>query len=134
MTGKLLISIAAILAGVLCALATPAHSAPTTLPKCFGVVTRLTPSSPWYLQCQNPCIGGGQGCTKQTAQPLGASYQSETCKCQGGSVNCCDVWYDPINGITAAGYCGEEGCPGTGECDGVEDAGGDTHAACQDPE
>jgi hypothetical protein len=99
------------------------------LPKCFGVVTEMAGQT--VLVCQNPCLGGGSGCTHYTGMPEGQSFTSQTCICQGGEPDCCDVWYDPYNGVYVGGACNTPACPSAaGTCQGHEDPNGDISANC----
>jgi hypothetical protein len=97
------------------------------IPKCFGVMT-TAPNGSRILVCQNPCIGGGQGCVKViTDSPYGPGL---TCKCQGGSVDCCDIWQMSDGQELAIGDCGTENCPTPGFCHKEEGGGGDVYASC----
>lgn len=97
------------------------------LPKCWGTVTG--PASARVLVCQNPCIGSS-GCTHVSGTPPGGYGTGQSCKCQGGSVECCDIWLMDLGDEIAAGTCGGN-CPGSGDCVAKEDTNGDVYARCE---
>jgi len=103
-----------------------------SLPKCFGVI--VGPLDDRQMICQNPCIGG-VGCTHHFGTIPGGWQYGESCKCQGGSVDCCDIWLISTGEEVAAGRCGNNSsgqvnCPGSGSCEASEDAGGDVSSYC----
>ena len=109
-------------------LPTPAAPRSPVLPKCWGIIT-TGPGGGRILVCQNPCIGGGAGCTKViTDAPNGSA--GITCKCQGGSTNCCDIWQMANGSELAFGDCETEECPQAGTCKKSEGGGGDVFARC----
>jgi len=104
------------------------------LPKCFGVI--VGPLDNRRVICQNPCIGG-VGCAHHFGTIPGGWQQGESCKCQGGSVECCDIWLISTGEEVAAGRCGGNdpqgggvNCPSDGDCEAQEDEGGDVSSYC----
>jgi len=108
-----------------------ATKSPVT-PRCWGVVT-TGPQGGRVLVCQNPCIGGGpgggNGCIKIGTENEHGEAEL-TCKCQGGSTECCDIWIMSDFAEEAHGTCEPVGCGGGGACTKQVDAGGDAFAEC----